>query len=256
MARFYFSYKEPIVCTAIHAGHSIQPWIQQNFILSESEQLRDEDPFTDYFTLGCPNRIITDVSRFQIDVNRRRNHSIYEKPEDAWGLKLREEQLTADDKEKLFQFYDSFYETTKRHLEKLLELHPNVFVYDIHSYNHRKKGANAEPDAKNENPDIILGTNNMPEKWFPLVDSIQEKFSSQEYFNTHLDVRKNIKYPGGRFSRWLHETFPDTVCCIALEIKKIYMDEWTGLVDIQKQERLRNMLLQTFPIIKKFLANH
>ncbi len=96
----------------------------------------------------------------------------------------------------------------------------------------------------------------MPEKWLPLVDLIQKKFSTANYFGNQLDVRKNIKYPGGRFSRWLHDTFPDNVCCIALEFKKIYMDEWTGLVDREKQETLRNLLINTFPIIKDYLVSH
>ena len=37
-----------------------------------------------------------------------------------------------------------------------------------------------------------------------------------------------MKFQGGNFPRWIHEHFPDSVCAIAIEFKKFFMDEWTG----------------------------
>jgi N-formylglutamate amidohydrolase len=256
MARFQFDFTEPIICTAIHAGHTIEPWLKKTLLLNEETCLREEDPYTDFFTIPCKNRIIADISRFQVDLNRNRDMAIYQKPDDAWGLNIREYPLTNAEMEKALIFYDSFYQKTREHVEKLIHKFGSIFVYDIHSYNHRRQGEEAEFDPQTDNPDMILGTNNMPSKWFPLVDSIQAKLLSLDYYGSKLDVRQNVKFSGGHFSYWLHEQFPEHVCCIALEFKKIFMNEWTGLIDMHKQTRLREILWETYPVIRQFLANH
>ncbi len=47
----------------------------------------------------------------------------------------------------------------------------------------------------------------------------------------HLDVRENVKFKGGRMTRWINENYPEQGCSIAVEVKKIFMDEWTGELD-------------------------
>ena len=46
-----------------------------------------------------------------------------------------------------------------------------------------------------------------------------------------LDVRENVRFSGGHFARWIHTTFPECACCLAIEVKKFFLDEWTGEVD-------------------------
>ena len=36
----------------------------------------------------------------------------------------------------------------------------------------------------------------------------------------------------------IHETWPDQACALAVEFKKIYMDEWTGEPDRVRLDRL------------------
>jgi len=43
-----------------------------------------------------------------------------------------------------------------------------------------------------------------------------------------LDVRENVKFRGGQLSRWVHQRFGESACCLAVEFKKFFMDEWTG----------------------------
>ena len=126
------------------------------------------------------------------------------------------------------------------------------FVYDIHSYNHRRNGLKVPADDPSKNPEIILGTNNMPEKWIPLVYEIQHKLQKFDFFDRNLDVRINVKFAGGHFSRWIHRNFPDSACCLAIEFKKIFMDEWTGELDELKLNKLKDALASTLPEI---LAN-
>ena len=53
-----------------------------------------------------------------------------------------------------------------------------------------------------------------------------------EDLGRRLDVRENIKFRGGAFTRWVHETFPETGCSLAIEFKKFFMDEWTGELNV------------------------
>ena len=44
----------------------------------------------------------------------------------------------------------------------------------------------------------------------------------------HLDVRENIRFEGGELSRWVHERYEGEGCALAVELKKVFMDEWTS----------------------------
>jgi hypothetical protein len=65
-------------------------------------------------------------------------------------------------------------------------------------------------------------------RWAPLVDRFIVDLRSADFPGHPLDVRENVKFRGGFFPQWIHETFPETVCVLSVEVKKFYMDEWTG----------------------------
>ncbi len=250
IAEFSFRFDEPIVCTAIHNGHLMSTVFKENLGISEADQLREEDPFTGYFTLISNNRIIGRFSRFEVDLNRSPEKAIYQNPEDAWGLPVRSKPLPDDVIESALHKYNLFYSRTKLFFEEMRSTFGKFFVFDIHSYNHRRNGPLAPPDDPDMNPDIILGTNNMSEEWFPLIEILRENLSQEDFFGRKLDVRTNVKFSGGNFSRWIHRSFPDSACCVAIEFKKIFMDEWTGERHLKVQERLREVLEGSFDTIK------
>src|SRR5262245_31766079 len=78
----------PIVAAAIHAGHAVRREVNECLALSETDRLREEDPFTDRWTQVAPNRLVTHRSRFEVDLNRNRSGAVYLTPEDAWGLQV------------------------------------------------------------------------------------------------------------------------------------------------------------------------
>ena len=47
--------------------------------------------------------------------------------------------------------------------------------------------------------------------------------------------------------------FPDTGCAIAVEFKKIFMDEWSGEPDWAAIEQLRGLLAATVPVLAEAL---
>ncbi|NQV19181.1 MAG: N-formylglutamate amidohydrolase [Armatimonadetes bacterium] len=250
LAEFKFEYDSPIVCTAIHNGHFISENIKENLAVYENIQKREEDSYTEFFTEICNNRIIGRTSRFEVDINRTSEKTVYLKPEDAWNLKVRKRPPTKEEIEQSLQKYHEFYSEAEIHFNKMKTKFGKFFVYDIHSYNHRRNGPNGSPADPDKNPEIILGTNIMSEKWLPLVYDVQKDLRKIDYFGRQLDVRINIKFPGGNFSKWIHRTFPDSACCIAIEFKKIFMDEWTDELFEDKILKLREALNSTLPGIR------
>ena len=53
-----------------------------------------------------------------------------------------------------------------------------------------------------------------------------------------MDVRENVRFRGGELSRWVNERYRDRGCALAIEFKKMFMDEWTGTVDERHVEEL------------------
>ena len=64
-------------------------------------------------------------------------------------------------------------------------------------------------------------------------------------------MRENVRFPtGGHFPEWVYATWGEKVCTISPEFKKIYMDEWTALVDIPVLEGFRHGLRQAVDAVR------
>lgn len=220
--------ESPIVATAIHEGHATRQELGPYFNLSDEERLREEDPFTARWVNFSDNRIIVHHSRFETDVNRPRDKAVYLKPEDAWGLNVWKRDLPEKLVSASLDVYDAFYGDVAIYFDTLFERYPDIVVFDIHSYNHRREGKNIAAEPK-DNPEINIGTKNMTSRrWKPLIKSLIQKFTSFDYNGRTLDVRENVKFKGGYFGQWLHERYGERICPVSIEFKKFFMDEWTG----------------------------
>ena len=230
--------------TAIHDGHQTRAGLQDLFNLTESERLREEDPFTARWLNVWDSRITVHHSRFEVDVNRPRDKALYMRPEDAWGLQVWKQELSVDVVQASLQLYDNFYKECEAYFDGLFTLHEKIIVLDIHSYNHRRDSQDLEADPA-ENPEINIGTKNMDrELWDPVVGTLLEHFSSFDYDGRKLDVRENIKFKGGYFGQWLYERYKRNICPVSIEFKKFFMDEWTGEA-FEKDILLIDQMLQS-----------
>ncbi len=242
----------PIVVAAIHDGHGLRDEVAKIIALSDSERLREEDPCTGEWTTVADTRIIGLRSRFEVDLNRPREKAVYRIPADAWGLHVWETAPSdAVVAESLGQ-YDEFYEEVRTALAKLQKENKHVVVYDLHTYNHRRDGHDKSPADASLNPEVNIGTGTMNrDRWGPLVDRFMSDLHAFDFQGRQLDVRENVKFQGGQFSRWIHEQFPETVCSIAIEFKKFFMDEWTGEPDTVQVSEIKKALLHTIPGVRK-----
>jgi N-formylglutamate amidohydrolase len=235
----------PILAAAIHAGHSLRPEIAERIALDEEIRFREEDPYTDLLTGVVPFRVVVNRSRFEIDVNRPRGEAIYAGPDEAWGLQVWKEPLDPEAVETSLDIYDWFYEEIGQRLDALAALTPFV-VLDIHSYNHRRDGPDHPPADPSANPDINIGTGSLDRTyWASLVDRFTGDLLSA--LPSTATVAENVRFKGGYFSQWIDERYAGRGCALALEFKKIFMDEWSGEVNLAHVGRLREALLSTVP---------
>ena len=234
-----------LVATAIHNGHDLRAEIAEAMILDEDVRLREEDPYTDVIGAAAPARVIVHRSRFEVDLNRPRDTAVYRTPDDCWGLEVwRDDPLPDDLVAGSLEVYDEFYADLGARLDEVAARGPFV-VYDVHSYNHRRDGADSGEADVEENPEVNLGTGTVDERFRPVVEAFSTSLSAQEVGGHTLDVRENVKFEGRALAWWVHERYAGTGVCLALEFKKTFMDEWTGQPDEQHLTELQRALAAT-----------
>lgn len=238
----------PLVATAIHHGHVVRDEVAQLLALDPAARLREEDPFTGEWTAIAATRVIGVRSRFEVDLNRPRTKAIYLTPDDAWGLPVWTAAPPAAVVTRSLAQYDAFYLEMQRLLAGLTQIFGHFVVFDLHAYNHRRAGPQGAPADPATHPEVNVGTGTMERRrWASLVERFIADLSAVDFLGRRLDVRENVKFQGGHFPRWIHQTFPDSGCALAIEFKKFFMDEWTGEPDWVQIEAIKSALAATVP---------
>ena len=148
----------PVVATAIHAGHVVRDELAPYLAIDPEDRRREEDPLTDYFLSLSDNLVRVNRSRFECDMNRPRTGCISPDPADTWGLKIWQDGLPQGQIETSRQLHDRFYAEMRTLFDRLLDQHGRLLVLDLHSYNHRRDGAEAEAAlSANFSADAISG---------------------------------------------------------------------------------------------------
>jgi len=233
----------PLVACAVHNGHEVRPEVAVCLRIDAVQRAYEEDPYTGPWTRIAPTRIVAHRSRFELDLNRPREKAVYVSPEDAWGLDVWKCPLEPQVVEQSLRAYDDFYAHLQFLLERLAARHGRVVVFDLHSYNHSREGRSGTPADPEQNPEINLGTGTMDrERWAPLVERWLAEMGSHDYFGRRLDVRENVRFFGGHLPGWIHQNFPESVCALAIEVKKFFMDEWSGELNHEQHAEIQSAL--------------
>jgi len=247
----------PVLATAIHDGHELRREIAAQMALSDADRLREEDPFTGEAVLGVPCHVIAHRSRFEFDLNRAPGEAIYRTPDQSWGLKVwKGGALDASLAQRSLALHASYYRMLGSLLDDVAERHERFLVIDAHSYNHRRDGPDGDPTPQEEAPDINIGTFSMPrEEWAFLVDPLMEAMAAFDFNGRRLDVRENIAFQGkGEQTRFIHDRYPGRGCAIALEFKKFFMDEWTGVPDREEVAAMRALVAHIAVTAQRLMA--
>ena len=245
----------PIVATAIHDGHDLRPSVAEAIALRDADRLREEDPFTGQAVEGVPTHIIAHRSRFEFDLNRGAEDAVYSTPEQSWGLQVWKSE--PDDRlvNESLQLHAAYYRMLGQVLDDVAATHGGFVLIDVHSYNHRRDGADAPPTPQSDAPDINIGTFSMPrDDWAFLLDPLMEEMRRFDFNGRRLDVRENVAFQGkGAQTRFVHERYPGQGCAIALEFKKFFMDEWTGEPDAAELTAMRRFITHSANVAAELL---
>lgn len=247
-----------VVFTTVHSGHDLRPEVAERMILPEDDRFREEDPFTDAIARGVGSGMVMHRSRFEVDLNRPRATAVYMEPGQCWGLDVwRGGRLDEDVAERSRQVHDAWYAELGRRLDVLAARGPYA-VFDVHSFNHRRDGADAGPAPQEQNPDVNVGTGSLDrEPWIPVVDAFMDSMARPlvSGIGRRLDVRENVRFWGQNEARWAHRRHPDVACVLALEFKKEFMDEWTGRPDPAVVAELSAALADAADAVAQALAD-
>jgi hypothetical protein len=231
----------PLIGVALHAGHNLRSEIVPLLAIDETARFREEDPYSDYWTLACDTQLLTLRSRFEVDLNRSREDAVYRAPEDAWGHRIWKEAPSEAVIAASLAEHDRFYHELEKDLRDIERREGRFVVLEFHSYNHRRGGPNAVAEDAARNPEVNIGTGAMDRSlWAPVVDRFMDELTGFDFLGRHLDVRENVKFRGRYLSHFVQERFPKSGCVLAIEVKKFFMDEWTGLADTRQISALMN----------------
>lgn len=209
----------PFVCTAIHDGHRLRDELKEHCLLSESERLYEEDPYTADFIRSLPITLIGCDSRYEYDLNRDEENCFYDV---AWGKKVWKDSLPADAKERSLQKHRNFYRIVEALVTKLEKEFKAAIVYDIHSYNHLRHDKTYLFNIGIENIDVKR-YNSEISFWKKELLGTQIKKHISEVSVNHLF------YGRGYLLKFVKDKFSYTLV-LATEVKKVFMNELTGEV--------------------------
>lgn len=239
----------PLVAVALHAGHDLRAEVADAMALDDATRRREEDPGTERLTDVASLRAIAHRSRFEVDLNRARDGAVYAGPDEAWGLEPWRRPLPHDVVARSLEIHDAFYAAMSDRLDDVAASTPFV-VLDVHSYNHRRAGPDRTPAPAAGNPAVNVGTGSLDRaRWGHVVDRFMSELGGQEVDGHRLDVRENVRFRGGYFARWVNDRYRGRGCALALEFKKVFMDEWTGEIDDGHVRQLRHALAAVVPAV-------
>ncbi|MCH5599359.1 N-formylglutamate amidohydrolase [Niabella ginsengisoli] len=240
----------PIIVFALHDGHGIEDSLRDYLLLDEQACAREEDPYTGYMISDLPvTTVIVHSSRFQLDLNRAKDKSIYKKPEDAWGLNVWK-NLPDSSVQELHKKYDIFYSAIAHLIEEAITAHGYFFILDVHSYNHKRDNSFEEAPV-DTHPEINLGTAYNKTKWKNTCDRFAEFLSKEKILDHAIDARQNIIFKGGGFAQWVIENYGAQGAVFSIEFKKTFMDEWTGIANIPHINELKKLLALSVSFLYK-----
>jgi len=233
----------PVVTVALHAAHEVRPEVAALLAVSDRDRLREEDPYAECWAGVGDVGIVALRSRFEVDLNRRRERAVYFGPEHAWGLEVWRREPPREIIERSLALHDAFYAGMRTLLDDVARRCGRFVVLDLHAYNHRRGGPDAAAGDPLANPELNVGTAGVDRDVFAaLLERFVAVMRRSEVAGGLLDVRENVRFKGGHFVRWVNATYPGVGCALALEWKKTFMDEWTGRADPVRVERITEVL--------------
>jgi hypothetical protein len=109
----------------------------------------------------------------------------------------------------------------------LLLQNRHALLFDLHAYCYQRE--TRQLWHEDERPEINIGTGPVNREIFePAIRCFKSNIRKTEIHGHTLRITENEIYLGGYLSRHLSRIYPDRLLVLAIEYKKIFMDEWSG----------------------------
>ncbi len=224
---FRFAGPAPYLGVAIHAGSRVRDDMLEIMHISEDDRYREEDPHTERFIKNLPIRITALDSRYEYDLNREPEKSVYSSVRGIWGVKVWKRKVNEQERIISLAKHREFHDLIDMITGYLLQEYNSVLLFDMHSYCYQRE--KQQEWFMDPRPEINLGTEAVNRKLFgPLIDQFIHELSKLRIDGHPVRVAENEIFPGGYLSRRLSKAHHDRVLVLALEYKKLFMDEWAG----------------------------
>ncbi len=206
------------VCTAIHDGHQLRADLAKNCVLSESERLYEENPFTGEMISSMPITLIGLDSRYEYDLNRPAETCVYKEAKQVWVEPLAENEIQIS-----LNKHALFYRVLGAVIKKVEKLHGNCLVYDLHSYNYLDMASELSP------PTFNIGTEQLDSiRWGLVIKHWNKSLGMADMPN--IDTRSAIDelfFGRGYLATFVKQNFKNTLT-LPTEVKKVFMNELSG----------------------------
>jgi N-formylglutamate amidohydrolase len=221
----------PYIGTAIHAGHRMRDDLLANCLLDDAARLLEEDPFTDQMVQDFPITLVGCDSRYEYDLNRGPDDCVYDV---AWGVKVWREPLSDAQKQQSLDKHACFYRIMRALCEKLEQKFGGSLLLDTHSYNWRIRDYDAPPVFN-------IGTEQLDEERYrAALDSFDRELQAMSLPGLSTTLGWNAVFYGRGYQATIAKNHLGNTLVVPLEVKKIFMDETTGVPDQPMIEALRS----------------
>lgn len=218
----------PIIGTSLHYHSAIRPDLMPKLAVEEAKKYYEEDPETEKFLGRILHTLTPNQSRFEFDLNRPPNTTVYTDPDLAWGITTWKEPLSQYEQEFSLEKWYEFNTLVDCAVEDAVSRFGYAIVLDFHSYNYQRSGpTDWRTDGK---PVINIGTRHLVlDDWGrKVVDDFIADMKKTTVQGEECLVEENGVFYGGYVNRRLAHLFGSKVITLSIEYKKVYMDEDTG----------------------------
>jgi N-formylglutamate deformylase len=224
-----FHFEEPAFYAGVsmHSGQRVRNEIREFMGVDKADRYREEDPFMDRFIADFPIRILGRDSRFEYDLNINPYNAIYDFVKPKWGLRVWKEKIPEEERILSIKKHREFHELLEMVCSYLLLQNRHGLLFDLHAYCYQRE--TRQQWHKDERPEINIGTGPVNREIFePAIRCFKSYIHKTEIHGHTLRINENEIFQGGYLSRHLSRIYHDRLLVLALEYKKIFMDEWTG----------------------------
>jgi len=212
---------------SMHSGHQVRKEILEILAVSEEDRYREEDLYTDRFIANFPIRIHALDSRYEYELNRNPYRALYDFDKPQWGMKVWKREVTEDERALSVKKHREFHKLLEMVCQYLLTQRSHALLFDMHSYCYQRE--EKQTWQEDERPEINIGTGAVNREIFePAIACFKSNLRRTKIYDSPLRISENEIFFGGYLSRHLSRIYHEQLLVLAIEYKKIFMNEWTG----------------------------